>query len=305
MDPEFATALAAATRSHNGTGSIPDIRKMIAVGKMEYLRTVKPWKGTSEDITIPTRDGAKISVRIYRPSNYSEVFKLPLVVWYHGGGFCLGDLDSDDSFCRRVTEELKCIVANVDYRLAPEHPFPTPVNDCWDAFQWVKPPMQIMTHSSSRSHYQIHSNATSLGADPTKGYIIGGGSAGANATSVIAHLALDHQIPITGVHLGVPLLIHPDNVPNQYRAKWRSYEENKDAPMLSRESANILKRRTIQDDGLIFEEILRSECGVKTKLDFYPGVPHAFNAGFPELEISKKFVNDAVAGFGWLLANKQ
>jgi acetyl esterase/lipase len=61
----------------------------------------------------------------------------------------------------------------------------------------------------------------------------------------------------------------------------------------------------VRDDGLIFEEILRSECGVKTKLDFFPGVPHAFNAGFPELEISKKFVNDAVAAFGWLLANKQ
>ncbi len=61
----------------------------------------------------------------------------------------------------------------------------------------------------------------------------------------------------------------------------------------------------VRDDRFIFEEVLRTECNVRTKLDFYPGVPHAFNAGFPDLEFSKKFVNDAVAGFSWLLANKQ
>jgi acetyl esterase/lipase len=108
---------------------------------MEYFQRIKPWKGTSEDITIPTRDGNSNSVRVYRPSTCSDGFTLPLVVWYHGGGFCLGDLDSDDSFCRRVAEEVKCLVVNVDYRLAPEHPFPIPINDCWDAFQWVRAPV--------------------------------------------------------------------------------------------------------------------------------------------------------------------
>ncbi|KUJ13502.1 alpha/beta-hydrolase [Mollisia scopiformis] len=222
MNPEFAEALASATRSHNVTGSIEDIRKMMALAKIEYLRTKRPWNGSSEDITIPTRDGDRIPVRVYHPSTYSEKSAVPLVVWYHGGGFCLGDLESDDSFCRRVTEELKCVVANVDYRLAPEHPFPTPINDCWDAFQ------------------RLYSNAASLGADTTKGLIVGGGSAGANAASAIVHLALDHQIQVPGVHLGVPLLIHPENVPERYRAKWTAYEENKNAPMLSRESTEIL-----------------------------------------------------------------
>jgi len=186
------------------------------------------------------------------------------------------------------------------------------------------------------SHYQLYSKAASFGADTTKGLIVGGGSAGANATAIV-HLALDHQITVTRVHLSVPLLIHPKNVPEQYRAKWNAYEENKNAPMLSRESTVLLIKAynpdpynplfssllwptghkafppthfqicgldPVRDDGLIFEEILRNECNMKTKLDFYAGVPHAFEGGFPELEISKKFVNDAVAGFGWLLANK-
>lgn len=111
-------------------------------------------------------------------------------------------------------------------------------------------------------------------------------------------------------------------------------EANKDAPILSRQSILMLINEynpppndplysvlfwpsghetlpatyiqacgldVLRDDALIFEEILRCECNIKTKLDFYPGVPHAFNAAFPELQISRKFVDDAVTGFSWLI----
>ena len=62
---------------------------------------------------------------------------------YHGGGFCLGGLESESLFCRKVVTELDCVVIDVDYRLAPEHPFPTPVHDAYDALKRVSVDAQI------------------------------------------------------------------------------------------------------------------------------------------------------------------
>ena len=88
-----------------------------------------------EDRQIPVRDGSSIGVRIHRPkvppSGGSPVF-----VVYHGGGFCLGGLDNEAVLCRQWTE-LGGVAVNVDYRLAPEHPFPTGANDAYDALKWV------------------------------------------------------------------------------------------------------------------------------------------------------------------------
>ncbi|KFY85675.1 hypothetical protein V500_08204 [Pseudogymnoascus sp. VKM F-4518 (FW-2643)] len=305
MDPEFEAALASATRSHDVTGNIQDIRAMAANSKTEWLAGLEEWAGTTEDIAISTRDDESILIRVYRPSNFTTGCGLPVIVWYHGGGFCLGDLDSDETFCRRVSEEVDTIIVSVDYRLAPEWRFPIAINDCWDALQW------------------IFSNASSLGGDIKKGFIIGGGSAGANLAAVVAHLASDQRMgnhEITGVHLGVPLLIHPEAVPEQYRAEYRAMEDNRNAAILSRQAISMLINEynpppkdplfsvlfwdtdlktfpvtylqacgldVLRDDALIFEKLLRQNGSVKTKLDFYPGVPHAFNAAFPELKIKQ------------------
>lgn len=94
------------------------------------------WPLSEEDRQIPTRDGNKIAVRVYTPDKAVEGGH-PLVVMFHGGGFSLGDLDSEEWNCRAFCAKLGCVVVNVDYRLAPEHPFPTPVNDAWDAVKWV------------------------------------------------------------------------------------------------------------------------------------------------------------------------
>lgn len=88
-----------------------------------------------EDRLIPVRDGTTITVRIHKPKNPAKD-GCPIFVVYHGGGFCLGGLDSEALLCRRFTQ-LGGIAVNVDYRLAPEHPFPVPAHDAYDALKWV------------------------------------------------------------------------------------------------------------------------------------------------------------------------
>jgi acetyl esterase/lipase len=88
-----------------------------------------------EDRQIPMRDGALITVRIHSPKDPQEGGS-PVFVVYHGGGYVLGDLDSEAILCRQWVE-LGGVAVNVDYRMAPEHPFPVPVHDAFDALKWV------------------------------------------------------------------------------------------------------------------------------------------------------------------------
>lgn len=88
-----------------------------------------------EDRQIPVRDGSSITVRIHKPKAPPKD-GCPIFVVYHGGGFTLGGLDDEAIMCRNFTE-LGGIAVNVDYRLAPEHPFPVPIEDAFDALKWV------------------------------------------------------------------------------------------------------------------------------------------------------------------------
>ena len=91
---------------------------------------------TEEDRQITVRDGASITIRIHKPRS-APVDGCPGMVMCHGGGFCVGNLESGSRLCRVFAEELGGVAINVGYRLAPEHPFPTPIHDCLDALRWV------------------------------------------------------------------------------------------------------------------------------------------------------------------------
>jgi acetyl esterase/lipase len=101
-------------------------------------------------------------------------------------------------------------------RLAPEHPFPTGINDSWDALKWVA------------------QNAASLNANPKAGFIIGGASAGGNITAILALVARDENLepPLTGQYLCVPALLPPSSVPQKYQAEYVSGKENVNDPVL-------------------------------------------------------------------------
>ncbi len=112
-------------------------------------------------------DASGVPVRLYRPSDRDD---LGLLVFFHGGGWVLGNLESHDNLCRILANSSGQAVLSVDYRLAPEHPFPAPLEDAITATRWA------------------HANAESLGCSPDR-LAVGGDSAGATLAIVVGHLA--------------------------------------------------------------------------------------------------------------------
>lgn len=89
-----------------------------------------------QEFSIPARDEHPICVRAYKQPNHAN---LPLLIYLHGGGFVTGGLETDDASCRALALELPIVVLNVEYRLAPENPFPTGFKDSFDVVRWVCP----------------------------------------------------------------------------------------------------------------------------------------------------------------------
>ena len=161
-----------------------------------------------ENRTVGHGDLTDIPVRIYWPP-VAQHSNLPIVVFYHGGGFALGDLDTHDPVARAHAVGAEAIVVSVDYRLAPEHPFPAGLDDCWAALQWAG------------------EHAAELGGDPNR-IAVAGDSAGANLAAVVAHLARDKG----GPSLAFQLLWYPSITADR---SLPSFTENADAPILDRD----------------------------------------------------------------------
>lgn len=136
-----------------------------------------------EDDEIEVRDGAKIPIRIYKPS---EEQNLRTIVFYHGGGFVLRNIESHDELCRRIAKKCNSLVVSVGYRLAPEYKFPTPVYDCYDALDWTA------------------ENCEKLGGNANK-LVVTGDSAGGNLATVVGHIAKDKN----GPSISKQVLIYP------------------------------------------------------------------------------------------------
>jgi acetyl esterase len=161
----------------------------------------------AEDRSI-ARPGGTIPIRVYwPPARDSGVDTAPpTVMFFHGGGFALGDLDTHDGTARQHAVGADAVVVSVDYRLAPEHPFPAAVDDAWAATRWVA------------------EHATELGADPTR-LAVAGDSAGANLSAVVAQLARDEH----GPEMAFQLLWYP---PVMFDIGLPSVTENAKAPIL-------------------------------------------------------------------------
>ena len=161
-----------------------------------------------EERTIGHGERTGIPVRIYWPP-VAEKTGSPVVVFYHGGGWSIGDLDTHDAVARAHAVGAEAIVVSVDYRLAPEHPFPAGVDDCWAALQWVS------------------EHAAELSGDPDR-IAVAGDSAGGNLAAVVAQLARDNDGPA----LGFQLLWYPSVTGD---LSLPSFTENADAPILDRD----------------------------------------------------------------------
>ncbi|MBI3247281.1 MAG: alpha/beta hydrolase [Deltaproteobacteria bacterium] len=253
-----------------------------------------------EDRKISGSEGHRIPVRIYKPSSQSG---LPVLVFFHGGGFVLGDLESHDANCRELANKAGCIVVAVDYRLAPEHKFPAAPEDCYAATKWV-----VL-------------NAASFGGDPSR-IAVGGDSAGGNLAAAVAQMAADRGAPT----LTYQLLVYPvtdaaSNTPS-YRENadgyllthdlmqwfWKQYlatdEDGKNAyasPIQARELRRVAPAYVItaefdplRDEGEAYAARLK-DAGVRVEAKRYDGAIHGFFSLGHLMDQGKQVVADAAA----------
>ncbi|KAJ5698195.1 hypothetical protein N7462_000200 [Penicillium macrosclerotiorum] len=165
-----------------------------------------------DDIEIPIRDGSVILARVYYPAERITINdSLPLFIFFHGGGFCIGSRYDDFESNRAVALRNKAVVVSPEYRLAPENYFPTAVHDGLDTLQWV----------AAKAH-KIHPSTSSFA-----GLIVGSTSSGGNIASAVIYLNRDqeHPVKVTGQFLSVAPLLPAPVVPEKYRRDCSSAEE--------------------------------------------------------------------------------
>lgn len=239
-----------------------------------------------EDLRIPTRDGQSLSARLYAPHTLASTAGqagLPLLLYLHGGGFTIGSVETHDVLCRELARLADCMVVSLDYRLAPEHPFPTASNDAWDALQWLA------------------ANAPALGADAAR-LAVGGDSAGGTLAAVCAIFARDAGLPLALQLLFYPgCAAHQDTPSHTTYAKglvleapaisWffghyvQSHAQREDwrfAPLLAPDVdgvapawVGLAECDPLVDEGVDYADKLRA-AGVAVDLEIYRGVTHEF-----------------------------
>jgi acetyl esterase/lipase len=286
----------------------PDLRRVARYLPRGAIssRTLKPVRLLSGlQSRMPTKvvevtPVAAVSVRVHRPSPSPTTSSA--LLWIHGGGMVMGTAAQDDAICRRFTEELGIIVASVDYRLAPEHPFPVPLHDCYDALLWLAGRRDV---DSSR-------------------IAVGGASAGGGLAAALALLA--HQRGEVG--LAMQLLAYPmlddrtatlpdvndrsrrlwNNKANRFG--WQSYLGH--APGLGEVDGLAAPARYDDLSGLppawmgvgtldlFYEEDVAyahrlRAAGVDCELDVVPGAFHGFDVVRPKSGVAQSFRSSQLA----------
>lgn len=252
-----------------------------------------------DTLNLPGLSGS-IPVRVYTPAGKGP---FPILVHFHGGGWVLGDLESCDALCRTLCNAAECIVVSVDYRLAPEHPFPAAADDAYQATLWVA------------------ENASSLGGDPHR-IAVGGDSAGGNLAAVVAQIARDQGKPA----IGFQLLVYPVT---DAGCDTPSYSENSEGYFLTRDAmqwfwnhytrsesdrlhphASPLRAEDfsrlppalvitaefdpLRDEGELYASRMRA-AGVPVQLARYDGMIHGFFAMASAIDQGKKAIQQAAA----------
>ncbi len=240
------------------------------------------------DLQIPSKfDGHTIKIRLYKPNNAPN--NSPVYLNFHGGGFILGSLDSDHARTLAISHQCNIIGVTVDYRLAPEHPYPSSLQDCYSALLWLS------------------DEASNLDIDSTK-IIVGGPSAGGNLASAVCLFSRDNNGPsILYQILNYPVLDETTSTVSMKNSNdtyiitkqnvidmWQYYlgcptdeVEYYAAPFRAHDVSNLppayimtCEHDPLRDEGIIYALNLMNS-GVPVELRNYPGTVHGFDYIIP------------------------
>lgn len=257
---------------------------------------------TIEDHHVPGLgpDSPEVRVRCYRPRGASEA--LPALVWIHGGGHVVGQVEQDDPTLEHFVTGIGCVVLSVDWRRPPEHPFPAPLDDCYAALVWA------------------FEEADMLGIDRRR-LAVGGTSSGAGSAAGLALLARDRgEVPVAFQLLMYPMLDDRNVTPSSHLVHderlwdrqsnliaWQAYLG--DAAGTSDVSPYAAPSRATDLTGLppayiavgtldlfLDEDIdyaqRLAQAGVPTELHVYPRAPHGFDLFNPKADVSQRYLRD-------------
>jgi acetyl esterase/lipase len=289
--PDLRKVARFAPRSLVGPKSLKVIRKLSAV-----IQRGGSSKGDVE--TLILRSG--VGVRLHRPTGVSQPG--PALLWIHGGGYIIGTAQQDDELCRRFVRELGVTVAAVDYRLAPEHPYPAPLEDCYAALTWLSALPAV---------------------DPAR-VAIGGASAGGGLAAALALLARDRvEVKPTLQLLAYPMLDDRSGStaenpnyrlwgPKSNRFGWAAYLGNADPKVavparhddlsgLPPAWIGVGTNDLFHDEDLAYAARLMA-AGVPCHIETVPGAFHGFDLIVPKASVSKAFFASQCASLRSALA---
>ena len=255
---------------------------------------------TEEIIEGP--DANPLRLKIYRPKSNDQ--SLPALLWIHGGGYILGSADENDVPCMKFAKEVGCVVVSVDYRLAPEHPYPAPIEDCYAALKWIADNAELLNIDSNR-----------IG--------VAGVSAGGGLTAALALLARDRQHPSICFQIPLyPMIDDRNNTPSTNEIKegfvwnqkanesgWKMYlgeiygTDNIPAyaaPARAEDYSNLPYTYTFvgqldpfRSETLTYVTKL-AQAGVDVEFHLYPGAYHWFEGLNPNADVSIYAVNEII-----------
>ncbi|MQA14704.1 MAG: alpha/beta hydrolase fold domain-containing protein [Pseudonocardiaceae bacterium] len=301
MDPELAVVF-----PHLPVldlGDVPRAREVLSQMLAEANADVEPAPNVRRrDHVVPGAAGAPdVKVRSYRPADQTE--PLPCLYWIHGGGHVLGSVDQDDPLAEHYVNSVGCVVVSVDWRRAPEHPYPAPMDDCYAGLKWAC------------------ENATELQINPQR-IAVGGASSGGGSAAGLILLARDRgEIPVCYQLLIYPMIDDRNVTPSSQSITeprvwnresniigWRCYlgheaGTTEDVPVYAAPSREQDLHGlppafiAVGDLDLFLDEDIEYaqrllQAGVPTELHVYAGAFHGFDLLGPGTEISHRLMSD-------------
>lgn len=337
MDSEFANATKEKPLPSMKGLTIEDLKTMVIAslpGTQKSLAASRPPGVEETSHNIPMRDGHENRALIAKPSILPEQ-GCPMIVLYHGGGSCIGYPEMELELARRLVNTFSAICILPSYRLAPEYRFPYAINDSWDALEWIakeiksgesnvlpkaNAPLGFIVGGTSAGGC-ITSSLAHLARDNHLDPPVTGQMNSIGSVMHPDHVPKKYQsrylsrqqnkhAPVLNKDFYALMMnaYNPDPTSSLMYSFDQHFPPTEDGNVKADHMGlppayfQCCGLDMSRDDQLIYERVLREECGIPTRIDLYPGLPHGWWSMMPQLESSKKRMEDTVEGMRWMLS---